>query len=205
MAQQKQKLEIKFSECISKAFDLYKDNFLVLLVITFVAVALSVLSIGILSGPMLAGVILVTLGLLDGKEPKPVIADVFKGFDCFLPAFLFVLVWTVATVVLQVLAKLLFVESVNGVLQILIVIVIKTLAMFGLFLIVDQKIGFWPASLQSMKIAKQNFLILLAVVLVAGVISAAGFLACGIGVVVTAPMFLCILSVVYRDVVKGSN
>ena len=47
-------------------------------------VVIGAITAGILAGPMLAGLVLVTLQLLDRKEPRPEAGKVFKGFDYFL-------------------------------------------------------------------------------------------------------------------------
>jgi hypothetical protein len=47
-------------------------------------VVIGTITVGILAGPMLAGLALVTLQLLDRKEPRPEAGKVFKGFDYFL-------------------------------------------------------------------------------------------------------------------------
>ncbi len=236
MAQQK--MNSKLSEWIKQGFFLYKNNFLVLIVVTFLAYALSSflaalltgpmlmgvvaaresaiaqilimylmlamsnVAFSILGGPLLAGVALVTLGLLDRKKPNPNIGNLFKGFHYFLQAFLFILVWSVINVILQGLAPLILSPVLLSVVPAILSIVIGTLTMFGLFLIVDQQRTFLQASMESIKRARQHFWLFAAVVLVAGAISLAGLLACGVGVVVTAPIYLCVLAVVYRDVYK---
>jgi uncharacterized membrane protein len=146
---------------------------------------------------MLAGLMMIALDLVDKKEPKPDIGAVFNGFNFFLNAFLFVLVWGVLIGVAGVLC---FIPCVGPILWGLGLIIVTTLLIFALFLIVDRKMDFWPASMASINRVKENFFPLLGFVLVVGIIAAAGLLACGVGIFVTAPLGVCCLAVAYRDV-----
>ncbi len=193
-----QKIEVKFSQWIQQGFDLFKENALVLIIATLLAVVIGGATGGILTGPMLAGVLLIALNLLDKKEPKPDIGAVFKGFDYFLNTFLFWLVWSVLAFVAVGLLSM--IVCVGQVLSVLLIIGLKTLLMFALFLIVDRRMEFWPASMESIRRVKGSFFPLLGFVVVVMVIGMVGAIACGIGVVVTLPIAICCLTVAYRDV-----
>ena len=87
------KVQVKFGDWIEGGFNLYKANFGTLVLASVFAVVISTVTAGLLAGPMLAGLALVTLQLFDRKEPKPEAGKVFKGFDFFVQSFLFVVVW----------------------------------------------------------------------------------------------------------------
>ena len=53
--------------------------------------------------------------------------------------------------------------------------------------------------MESVRIGKENFLPLLVLGLLAGLISAIGLVGCFIGVIVTAPIGACIVTVAYRE------
>jgi uncharacterized membrane protein len=72
--------------------------------------------------------------------------------------------------------------------------------MFGPFLIVDRNMGFWSASMTSFQTVKSNFWSFLSVSAVASVIGSIGGILFGIGIVVTAPLQACILTVAYRAI-----
>ena len=91
-----EKVEVKFGEWLEKGFQLYKENIITLILATLIALVLTAATFGVLAGPMLAGVLIITLTLHDKKEPKPEVGTLFKGFNYFLNSFLFVLVWTLA-------------------------------------------------------------------------------------------------------------
>lgn len=183
-------MQINIGDAIKQGFELFKRNFWLLVLVNLVASVLSALTIGILTGPMMAGVIIVTLGLIDRRTPKPVVGDVFKGFEVFLPSFLYMLVLMIVGVlgnfILPALATILG-------------YVATTLTVFSLFFIVEDRMDFWPAIVRSYNLVKDNFLIFFGLVLAAILISSAGVIACCIGIFFTMPLYYCIIAVVYRQ------
>ena len=177
-----EKVEVKFGEWIENGFNLYKDNFGILVLASLIAVVLSAVTIGVLAGPMFAGVLLITLGLFDKQEPKPEVGDVFKGFGYFLNSFLFVLVWGIALIVVSFLLAL--VPCVGQLAAIFVIYAAQAFLMFGLFLIVDEQMEFWPASMESINKVKTNFWPFLALSVVSSIIASIGAIACGIGSVI---------------------
>ncbi len=192
------KIHVKYGEWLQKGFELYKGNALTLIVATLLTLIIGGATGGLLSGPLLAGILLITLGLIDKKEPKPDIGMLFKGFDYFLNTFLFCLVWGILALVAVFLLSMLF--CVGPWISALVILALKTFLMFALFLIVDRKMEFWPASLASINRVKANFWPLFGFVAIAALIGMIGLLACGIGVIVTLPITICCLTVAYREV-----
>jgi uncharacterized membrane protein len=193
-----EQVKVNLGEWFEKGFRLYRENMLMLIPATFMALILSVASVGILAGPMLSGVLVITLALLRRQHPKPEIFDIFKGFRFFVNAFVFVLVWGMlicagSMIFLMIpgigqLAVLFFIYSAQAVL------------MFGPFLIVDRDMDFLNATITSFNTVKRNFWPFLSVSAVSGVIGSIGCIAFGIGIVVTVPLQVCILSVAYDSV-----
>ena len=192
------KVQVKFGEWMENGFNLYKNNFVILVLASLVAGVLSVVTMFILAGPMFAGFLLITIALFDKQEPKPEVGDLFKGFDFFLNSFLFVFVWGIALIIVSFLLGL--VPCVGQLAALFIVYAAQAFLMFGLFLIVDKNMEFWPASMESVNKVKTNFWPFLALSIVSSIIGSIGAIACGIGVVVTAPIQACILTVAYRDI-----
>ena len=191
------KVDVKFGEWIQQGWELYKANIGVWIVASLLAIVISVATLGILSGPMMAGLAWMALVLVDRKEPKPQMGDVFKGFDYFLQSFLFCLVWGIIMLAISVVS---LIPCIGPLVVIVFSIVLHTVLMFGLFLIVDKKMEFWPASMLSLNVVKPNFFPFLGLLVVAGLIGQVGAIACGIGVIVTMPIAVCILAVAYRNV-----
>ena len=192
------KVQVKFGEWIENGFNLYKENFGVLVLASLIAWVLSVVTLGILAGPMVAGVLLITLALFDKKDPKPEVGDVFKGFSYFLNSFLFVLVWGILLFVASFILGL--VPCVGQIAAVFVIYAAQAFLMFGLFPILEKQMNFWPASMESIDKVKTNFWPFLGLSIVSSLIGSIGAIACGIGVVVTAPIHACILTVAYREV-----
>jgi len=191
------KVDVKFGEWIQQGWELYKANIGVWIVASLLAMVISVATLGILSGPMMAGLAWMALVLVDRKEPKPQMGDVFKGFDYFLQSFLFFLVWGIIMLAISVVS---LIPCIGTLVVIVVSIVLHTALMFGLFLIVDRKMEFWPASMLSLNVVKPNFFPFLGLLVVAMLLGHVGAIACGIGVIVTMPLAVCILAVAYRNV-----
>lgn len=190
--------EVKFGEWIERGFDLYKQNIGTLILAGLIAVVLGSVTVGILAGPMLAGMLLITLGLFDNAQPKPEFTTVFRGFDFFLNSLLFILVWGVALFILSFILGL--IPCIGQIVSVFAVLAAQALLIFGLFLIVDQHMDFWPASRASFDMIKTNFWPFLGFSIVASIIGSIGAIAFGIGLAVTLPIQACILTVAYRDV-----
>lgn len=194
--------EMKIGPWLQEGFNLYKENFLLLIVINALALLLGQLTLGILAGPLLAGVALVNLRLLDRSEPKPEIGDVFKGFDCFLDTFLLILGCVVISIAAALVSLLVFTRPVAILVLVVFNILLHTISTFALFYIADKKMDCWPAVMAALKALRSMFVPLTVMVVIAGIISMVGSLVCGIGVVVTAPLYFSVLSAVYRDLLR---
>ena len=157
------------------------------------------LTAGVLSGPMSVGLILITLALLDKKEPKPQAGDIFQGFSYFLQSFLYFLALIIVAMIGFLILN--FIPCLGQILGMLYVYALQALTMFSLFLIADRKMEFIDAIKASVDIVKTNFWPFLGLSVVASIIASLGSILCGIGVVLTMPIYFCIIAVAYRNVV----
>ena len=195
-----QKVPVRFGEWVEKGFNLYKENFKTLVLASIFVVVISSVTVGILAGPMLAGLVLLTLELMAGREPGPEAGMVFKGFDYFINSFLFVVVWGLGIFIVSIIIGV--IPVIGQLASLFAVYAAQAFLMFGLFLIVDRQMEFWPASMESINTVKTNFWPFFGVSAVAGIIGSIGIVAFGIGVVFTIPIQGCILAVAYRDVFR---
>jgi uncharacterized membrane protein len=193
-----QKVQVKFGKWIEDGFNLYKENFKTLVLASIFVVVISTVTIFILAGPMLSGLALVILGLRDKKEPKPEAGMVFKGFDFFVPAFLFIAVWGIGILIASVILGI--IPLIGQLASLFVAYAAQAFLMFGLFLIVDRQMDFWSASQESINTVKTNFWPFFGLSAVAGFIGSIGAIAFGIGIVFTIPIQGCILAVAYRKV-----
>ncbi|NKB22826.1 MAG: hypothetical protein GKR87_00185 [Kiritimatiellae bacterium] len=190
------KIAVKFGDWFQEGIELYKNNLNLLIPATFIALVLSCTFI--LAGPMIVSLLLMILRLHDKTKPDPELKDIFQGFDLFVPSLLFVLAWTVVFVIVNTILAL--IPCIGHLLSLLLDIVGPTFLMFGLFVIAEKNKDFWTASLESIDKVKLNFLPLLGLFIVSSIIGLIGIIACGIGLIVTIPIHLCILTIVYRNV-----
>lgn len=187
---------IDIGKTLTDALNLYKENVATLLLATLVGYIIAGCTFGILAGPMLAGLALINLALIDKAQPKPDIGAVFKGFGFFVPALVFFILFLVAMLVGNFILGM--IPLLNLILPTLYGLTLSTFAMFTIFNIVDRKLEVIPAIQASVDTVKANFWNLLAVNIIASVLSFIGVFACGIGVVVTAPMYVATVAVAYR-------
>ncbi len=71
---------------------------------------------------------------------------------------------------------------------------------FAIVLVIDKRLDFWPAMELSRKVVTKHWFIIFGLVLLNGLISVAGILACCIGAFVTAPIALISLLYAYEDI-----
>ncbi len=191
-------IEVNLGEWLERGFRLYRENMAKLIPATFVALVLTVVSVGVLAGPMLIGLIMIVLALMRHHDPKPEMIDMLKGFRFFVNAVIFVLGWGL---VVSLGAMILLMIPGIGLLAVLFFIyAAQAFLMFGPFLMVDRELDFWTATLTSFHAVKSNFWSFLSVSAIAGVIGSMGCIAFGVGVVVTLPIQICILAVAYEAV-----
>ena len=193
-----QKTEVNIARWIEAGFNLYKNNFTTLVLAALIALVLSTVTVGILTGPMIAGLIIITLRLLRKTDPEPEIGAVFKGFNYFLNSFLFTVTWGIAILIGSLMVG--WLPIIGQLLSLFIVYAAQAFLMFGLFLIVDKQMRFWPASQKSIDTVKTNFWPFLALATIASIIGSIGAIAFGIGIVLTVPIQICILAVAYQEI-----
>lgn len=189
------KIEVRFEPWLRRAFELYRANFGLLLLVHLVWVSVSVFTFGLLSGPLAAGVARITLDLLDRKEPPPQPGDLFRGFDFFLPSFLLGVAITAANALLMILLRPLGPWSLAG------PILIATVTFYSIFLIVERGLEFWPSVQASWLMARSNFGPLLGLTALGWIAGLSGSLAMGVGVALTLPFYSCLVAVAWRNAV----
>jgi uncharacterized membrane protein len=67
-------------------------------------------------------------------------------------------------------------------------------------LVIDRGMDFWPAMSASMKVVNKNFFGTFGWLFVSMLVMSLGYLAIGIGVLVTIPWWLCMQIAAYRDI-----
>lgn len=192
-----EKVDVKIGKWMEEGLILYKNNFGTLVLASIIAVVISSVTIFLLFGPMIAGLIAIALQLLRKEEPKPGAGRVFKGFDNFLNSFLFMLVWGLA---IMAGSAILAILPFGRLLSLFFIYSAQAFLMFGLYLIVDKHMNFWHASQTSINTVKTNFWPFLGLSAVAGIIGSIGGILFFFGIVLTISIPVCVFAAAYLEI-----
>jgi uncharacterized membrane protein len=165
----------------------------------------------ILSGPLMGGMFFLFLNIIMDRNPQ--IGDVFKGFSRF-GAFLG-LYWLMALITLACIlpAAILTVIAaaaseevgiVVGIVTVLAAIVAMIIIMlryyFAYFILADDpNCGVIEAFKRSAALTEGYRGTIFLIALVAGLLAMAGYLACLVGIVFTAPLCMCMIAAAYKQ------
>lgn len=187
--------------CFKKAFDVYKKNLGLLIAASFVASLLISLTVGILTGPILAGLMVLVLKLVDGKDDAA-FSNLFESFDSFVTTFLICLAWGVA---FYIIAMVLNVIPILGFVAVLVLSgAFSVFLSFAIIQVVEKKESFQAASKSAFELLKKDLWMLVAYGILASLASSVGALACGFGVIVTLPIYYVLMAVAYRQCTAGA-
>jgi hypothetical protein len=182
---------------VQKGFDLYKANLVPLIILGLVAFLVGAVTLGILALPMYAALIVVVLKLVDRQPTSTDIGVLFADTSCWGQAILFF--FAIVGVQLVVAFTIGLVPFLGQLVQGAVTLALCFATMFALPLIADRKLAFWPAVTTSLNKVLSNPVPYAIAALVAYVLSSIGAVLCGIGIVVTMPLGVCIMAHVYRD------
>jgi hypothetical protein len=201
--------EVKLGNYFSRGWEIFKPKapmfvlYTLLLVMAQVVLALLPFPIGanseepvpggignlifnIISPALGAGYYFVAFQVARGRGA--VFGDFFLGFNKFLPLFLTSLI-SALLIFLGTLALIL-----PG-------IYLAVAYLFAQPLVVDKNAGFWQAMEISRKLVTKKWFSFLALVISLVLMNIAGALLLGIGLLVTLPLSVCIVSAAYEDIV----
>ena len=187
--------QINIGHCLSRSWTLIKANFWLLVGASFlgtlIAAGCGIPCIGpiiglVVGGPMMGGLYALYLKQLRGQPSS--LSDAFVGFSTlFVPLML-------AHIVSGLLTGL-------GVLLCVVPGIYLGVAwLFALPLVTDKHLDFWPAMELSRKVIHRHWWKLFGLVLVAGLVSIAGVLACVVGIFVTIPIAFGAIAYAYEDI-----
>jgi uncharacterized membrane protein len=161
--------------CVSAGFNGLKKDPVTHLVSTVLIAVVGGASAGLLSGPMLVGYMRMIKVADEGGKPE--IADIFKGFDDFVPALLAVLLSSIAV-------------SIGFMLCVIPGLLIMALVPTAAYLVaVGEKDGIKAIS-RAFEAIKANLMGAFLCALVLGIVGSLGSILCGVGVLLTLPIAL---------------
>lgn len=162
---------------------MWKNNLVTLVVASLLAGIISIVSIGLLGGNMMAGMWYICLKAERGEKPE--VGDLFRGFDNFVNPF----VYGLAFAVLSVLGGMVVVGGV----------IITGLFIWGFPLIVERKLEFSAAFQGSLDVAKKDYASAFVIPFLASIVGVIGVIGCGVGILLTMPLMFTINASLYRD------
>jgi uncharacterized membrane protein len=161
------------SKCVSAGFSGLKNNPVTHIVSALLVIFISGVGFGLLTGPMMVGYM--KMIKIEDEGGKPEIADVFKGFDDFVPALLAVLVGSIIVAIGYMLCIL------PGM---LLMAIVPTAA----YLVANGEKDGIQALKRAWESVKGNLLGAFFCMLILGIIGNLGMILCFIGIIVTLPI-----------------
>jgi uncharacterized membrane protein len=165
-------------------WDLVKADFGGYIVIALIFFLLS--SVPLIGGALIAGFHIHTIKKLSGRRAE--FADLFKGFNFFIPtlvAYLLIGVFTFAGTLACIIPGL----------------VVAAALKFTYLFIVDKKMDFWPAMQASHAIVKTDYFGFTMFLILAFLVNVLGFLCLIVGLLVTVPVTFAAITIAYKEIV----
>ncbi len=154
--------------------------------IALVFLALNAIVPAILQGPLIVGFHIYCIKRLMGRNPE--FADLFKGFNFFVPAL-------IASLVITLFA------SVGLLLCIIPFFVITAMYKFTYLFIVDKRMDFWPAMQASHAVVRNDYFGFTMFLILMLLVNALGVLCCVVGILVSIPVTIAAITVAYQELV----
>ena len=160
-------------DCLSGAWGIFKNNAVTHVVCTFLVMAVTSLSAGLLAGPMIVGYLRMVERETRGEPVQ--IGDIFRGFDDFVPALVAGLI---SSLVVSLGFMLCFIPG----------LLIMALPPVALYLVARGERDGVAAFNQAWSLVTKNLGSAFFCSLVLGIVGSLGFVLCGVGALLTLPL-----------------
>jgi hypothetical protein len=187
---------IAIGEWLSTGWQVYKENWLLMTLATLLAGFLTMVTVGILGGPLLMGLYRMSFKTLQGERPQ--LGDMFNWEGKFLQSFLaFLIIAAIYGGVTGIGQG----SAVSGLLSLAITPVLTMVLALIIPHILDRDADIASAINNVVRLVfSRDWLMWWVVGLVFATIIAGGLFGCGVGVLVTTPWIIASAAVAYRDV-----
>jgi uncharacterized membrane protein len=177
-------VQVAMGRWLSAAWNLVTEDLGTYILITLISFLLS--SVPLIQGSLIAGFHIYTLKKLTGRRAE--FADMFKGFNFFIPAL-------VASLLIGLFTFI-------GFLCLIIPgLVIIAMYKFTYLFIVDKRMDFWQAMKASHAIVRNDYFGFTMFVIVVFLVNVLGFLCLLVGLLVTVPLTFAAITVAYQEIV----
>ena len=183
----------------NRGLEIYKKNFVPLLLATLLALVVGGISCGICTAPLLCGVYAMVLAAMRDGNATLKAGDVFKGFQKFVPAFVSCLV---LGVIYNVVCMILMIIPILGWIAVIILglAAFPAIVSWSQLLVTDQDASVGEAIMVPIKLLRdKRFWSIVLVTFVASLLGGLGAIACGIGLFATLPFAFCMIAAAYEE------
>jgi uncharacterized membrane protein len=171
---------------IGEGWEMVKDDLGVYVALTLVTFVLGTMVPFIIQGPLTAGFFIFCMNKTLKRRAE--FADLFTGFNFFIPALVASLVIT------------LFV-AIGTAFCIIPGIVVAASCKFTYLFIVDKRMDFWQAISASHAVVKNDYFGFTMFLVAMTLLNVLGFVCCLVGTLITIPISVAAITVAYRDIV----
>jgi uncharacterized membrane protein len=171
---------------IGEGWQMVKADIGIYMLLALVLAVLSGMVPIIIQGPLVAGFHIFCMKKILGRPAE--FADLFKGFNFFVPTL-------VASLVISVFA------SVGFLLCIIPGLVVGAMYKFTYLFIVDKRMDFWPAMQASHAVVKNDYFGFTMFLLLMALVDILGALCCIVGVFIAIPVTFAAITVAYKQLV----
>jgi hypothetical protein len=196
---------VNMGKWLSDGWQVYKNDPGTFSLAFLVMCLLSLVTLTLLAGPLLAGFYHMVFKSMRGERPP--VGDLFKGMDRFWPA---VFAWVIYLVIVSALGgpsmsfefgDLTFSSPLFGLISFILQPLLSAVYFFVYPLILERQRDTAAALDESFRVVfPRNVVMFWVCGLIFNILFFIGAFACGIGFFVTAPFILCAMAAAYRDV-----
>lgn len=179
---------------MQRIVDLYLKNFGLLVLASLIAGAISIVSLGILAGPIFGGLLVLGIKLIRGEKGE--INELFAHFDQFLPALMATLLLYGASFVFYLIGVIPLIGWITNLVVSPVLFFLYTLT---IGFIVEQNIQPIQALKRSIDCFATEWIQLWVYSLVMMIISGIGAIFLGVGVILTVPLGMMGMALVYHE------
>ena len=140
----------------------------------------------VIQGPLMIGFHIYCMKRMFNRPAE--FADLFKGFNYFVPALVASLLISLFTMIGTIFC------IIPG-------LVVASMYKFTYLFIFDKRMDFWPAMQASHAVVRNDYVGFTLFLIVLGLINLLGFLCCIVGVFITIPLTFAAITAAYRDIV----
>ena len=179
-------VQVRAGHWVDEGWKIVKADIGTFMLMTLVFAALNSMVPMILQGPLIAGFQIFCMKKLLNRRTD--FADLFKGFNFFVP-----------TLVASLLITLLV--GCGTLLCIIPGLVVASMFKFTFLFIVDKRMDFWPAMQASHAVVKNDYLGFFMFLVLLGLVDILGALCCIVGLLVAVPVTVAAITVAYKEIV----